>query len=282
MNPELLEKLKKDLEKSGLGSELKVRQSFEKRGWSVYSGGAYLDKDDNKSREIDISATLGRQSRKGKTRIFSNWVTIYAEIKKTEKPWIIFKSKLPKYKTTCAWNNLIHAVNLPCEPHKLVRLMSKNSLLIRNGWLGTGIHEAFKKPDQPSRWYGAFTTTLKACESYLESCQSENTTPTDEKQTDSVLKNPASLEFIQPLVILDGILVSAELSEDNEILLEEICSAAFEFEYRTPSYCQLSYRIDLTTLDSLDEYLSIVEKRQKDISDGLDIFCKKQIEGLET
>ena len=57
MNTELVENIIKDLEKSGFSTELKVRKSLLDAGWSVNAGYGYFDKDENKSREIDIIAT---------------------------------------------------------------------------------------------------------------------------------------------------------------------------------------------------------------------------------
>lgn len=57
MRKELIDSIKKDLEKSGFSTELRARQIFIDSGWSVSAGYGYLDKDEDKSREIDIVAT---------------------------------------------------------------------------------------------------------------------------------------------------------------------------------------------------------------------------------
>lgn len=92
MNDELLNKIKKDLQKSGLASELKVRNIFQESGWSVSGGAAYLDKGEGKSREIDIVAHHGDIVKKGTKTIIYNGFRVYAEVKKSEKPWVVFKS----------------------------------------------------------------------------------------------------------------------------------------------------------------------------------------------
>ena len=87
---------------------------------------------------------------------------MYAEVKKSEKPWVVFKNYPKKYFDSCAWNNIIDYINLPCKPIHLSNSLAEHSLIKLNGWEGTGIHEAFKNPDQPSRWYGAFLSAIKA------------------------------------------------------------------------------------------------------------------------
>lgn len=264
MDIQFFNKLKEDLEKSGLASELKVRNILSKRGWSISGGAAYLDKDEGKSREIDIVSSCSAPVTKGEKCIVYNFFRLYAEVKKSEKPWIVFKHYPPQYLDSCAWDNIINAINLPCHPAILSTSLQSCSLIKVNGWQGTGIHEAFKNPDQPSRWYSAFLSAIKAATDYNEEYRTDG-----EKQTDNIIENPVEITFNQPLVVLDGILVSAELSENNDIILEEVKSAAFKFNYKTEYYNQSPYRVDVVTIDGLNDYLDIVEKRQVSLNEAI-------------
>ena len=272
MNDEFFTKIKQDLLKSGLGSELKAGQIFQENGWSISSGGAYYDKDQGKSREIDIVAHRNDHIEyNGKTVIY-NTVLIHAEVKKTEKPWVVFKSYPSAHFDSCAWNNIISAINLPTTATKFAASLMPHSLIKKNGWIGTGIHEAFKSPDAPSRWYGAFLSAIKSGVDYYDT-----NSPDADKVTDNIIENPTEIEFIQPLVVLDGKLISAELSSNNEMILEEINSAAFRFEYKTKEYQNSNYRVDVVTLDGLKEYLLLAEKRQKNFNEALTSEAKLNI-----
>jgi len=264
MNQELLLKLRKDLEKSGLASELKVRKIFQQRGWSISGGAAYLDKDEGKSREIDIVAHHGDSVKKDKKTVLYSGFRIYAEVKKSEKPWVVFKHYPSRYFNSCAWNNIIDYINLPCKPSKLTSALEAHSLIKINGWEGTGVHEAFKKPDQPSRWYGAFLAAIKSATDYYEEYQTEG-----EKLSSNLLENPTEITFNQPVVILDGVLTTAELTDEGEIIIEEVNSAAFKFEYKTEHYNRSDYRVDVVTIGGLNEYLALVEKRQQTLREAI-------------
>ncbi len=263
MNDDLVIRIRDDLEKSGMRSELVVRRTFIERRWSLSGGAAFLDRDEGKSREIDIrAAQVRRLEYQGMQCCFCEFDVI-AEVKKSERPWVVFKQPQSAGDSICAWNNLTTKINLPCKPAKLVRAMSKSSLLVRNGWAGSGIHEAFKNPDQPSRWYSAFVSVCKAADG-LASLHK----PKGDETTADIINNPIEFIFYQPLVVLDGQLISAELSDDGSIVIEEVSSAAFQFEYNTREYKKGRYRVDLVTMDGLGVYLDLLAERHNDVLAG--------------
>ena len=260
MNKELIKKIIDDLEKSGFSTELQARKIFQDSGWSVNAGYGYLDKDENKSREIDILATRVKSSKhQGKSFVYSEF-HVCAEVKKTEKPWVVFDQQTNPALLGCAWNNLISVINLPASPSRFAQTLQERSPIKINGWVASGIHESFKNPDQPSRWYSSFVSVAKASEFYFENC------PDGEKQTDNILENPCEIHFIQPLVILSGQLYRAILAQTGEIEITETQAASFRFDYRSKNYERQNYRIDLVTLSGLETYLENLKARQIDLS----------------
>ena len=220
MDNDFIEKIKKDLGKSGFGSELNVRRILQDNGWSISGGSAYFDKDEEKSREIDAIAHRSSLVRHEEQCLVFNSFLLFIEVKKTEKPWVVFRRNTEKHFDSCAWNNIINSINLPCEPRFLTKRLMEYSLLKINKWEGTGMHEAFKIPNQPSQWYGAFLTASKAAIDYKEENGSDG-----EQVTTDILQNPTEITFHQPLVVLDGVLLSAELNKDNDVEIQEV----FEF-----------------------------------------------------
>jgi len=263
VNEELKKKLLADLQRSGIQTELEVRKVFTEQGWSVGGAGAYLDLDEGKSREIDASAhRVSNLKVNGEICVYNEFHVV-AEVKKSERPWIVLKRNLSKWSSSCAWDNLVSYVNLPCEPARLAKSLEHYSLLKVHGWEGSGIHEAFKNPDQPTRWYSAFTSVLKASSGSLSEYASHG-----DRTTNDIRENPTEVRFVQPLVVLDGTLVTAELA-GGEILLQEVQSAAFRFEYKTGSYTKGRYRVDLVTLGGLADYLKLVAARQESFNQGI-------------
>lgn len=266
MSDDLLNKIKADLIKSGLGSELKASKIFENAGYSVSTGCAYFDSEENKSREIDSRSTFSTRVELDKKSILYHEFHIHAEVKKCEKPWIVFKKDLDELFYGSAWNNLISAIHLPTKEHKIVEHMKKNCLLNIKKWEATGVHESFKSPSNTSKWYGAFLSAIK---SSIDSCENESPNNDDNERYESdIRKNQTEIHFFQPLVIIDGKLISAEL-DNNDIKLEYIESAAFNFEYKTKHSKHSKFRVDLVTLEGLPSYVELCKKRQNDINVGL-------------
>jgi len=265
MNEELREKLVEDLEKSGFGSEMRAIKIFLDRGWRCSGGYYYFDEDEGKNKETDLVARKIIYEELDNGMDIDIGYHVVAEVKKSEKPWVVFKKGFiyESLESTDAWNNLIYNFNLPCEPHQLKDALSENSLLKVLKWKGYSIHESFKKPDAPSRWYSAFVSICKAAENELAN-NSSNSESGDWYE----------LFLVKPLVILDGILVSASLTDDGNMLLEDTKFAPFEFFHKSKNSTKDTYRVDVVRLDYLDEYIELSEARLKSIHDRLRSFVE--------
>ena len=261
MDEKFKQKLKLDLKKSGFGSELKTRKIFNEYnkdipycGWSIETGSIYLDKDENKSRELDLIAS--DESFLNNLNISDIKYQIFCEVKKSKSPWIVFKDiyisnevnvKHGSYnKTITDTNDIFSKVET-----SLPKIMK---------WQGSGIHEAFKVPNQHSRWYSAFLSVVKASIDAYECDFEENF----EESIDSI-----SLNIYQPVVVLDGVLLSAELDVEDEINLEEIMFVSLPFEYTTKKYKKEKHSVDLVSLEHLNEYLKYSEARKWNIIDQM-------------
>lgn len=154
-------------------------------------------------------------------------------------------------------------MNLPVERSQLADVLSQDSLISTNGWKASGIHEAFKKPNDMSTWYSAFVTACKAAESAHEAAVAASEPYLEARS------NEVYFDFIKPIVVLDGVLVAAEVDDSGDLALTEIDSAAFRFEYRSESYQRHHYCLDLITLRGLPDYLDLMVRRMKRVFDAL-------------
>ena len=155
---EFIKKIEKDLEKSGFASEMRALQIFIKNQWSATGMASFFDKDLKKPREGDI---LSHKCINGKTldkKEIQVFFQIVAEVKKSEKPWILFK-ELPYYKSILqeGWTGLIFydGVSDNNKLKCLTKTMLDSGLGVKTGWLASGIHESFKSPDNHSKWYSS-------------------------------------------------------------------------------------------------------------------------------
>lgn len=263
MNSDLERKIREDLAKAGMLSELLARKAFDDAGWSVRGPGAYFDREMEKSRESDFRATsVITVEDSGKNCVHSEFCAA-VEVKKSEKPWVVFKRPLATHDRGCAWNNLIARINLPCESFRLAPWLSEYSLLNVLGWEGAGIHESFKSPDQPSKWYSAFVSALKWA------CQMRDECPDADGVQQDIRLEPAEFYFFQPVVVLDGQLFSAELDENSEIKIDEIEFAAFRFSYDSKSYEKNSFRVDIVTVEGLEKYINLLKRRHQHVVAGI-------------
>lgn len=253
MNQELHNKILEDLDKSGFGSEMRAIRAFLTREWRCRGGYHYFDEDANQNKEADLEAWNMDSEDLTEENVLVTALYIIAEVKKTERPWIVFKRDLThRFETLDAWNNLTYTIHLPFELYHLSGVMSEHSLLGMLGWKGYSIHESFKKPNAPSRWYSAFVSVCKAAE--YERAKHAEGAPTQ-------MESWHEFSMVKPVVIVDGPLMAASLNEAGEVSLEEIDFAPFEFAHKSKMSTKNSYRVDVVRLSSMSKYIDLSEQR---------------------
>jgi|ERR1051325_321411 hypothetical protein len=273
MNPELEKKLIEDLEKSGFSSELRAIRTFLSCEWGCTGFANYFDLDEEKIRGVDLLAIQASEE------VLSNGVFVRAEflivgeVKKSQKPWILFKENR-HYIIDDYVNNLVYLCD-PRPPYSFKDAMAQDSLYKKFGWTAYGIHESFKDPDAQARSYSALITVSKAAESILETYsaaykeQEQHAKDSGEKLTERIL------QFVKPIIILDGLLVAASLKENGEIALEEVKYAPIEFHFKSKGCRKGTYLVDIVTLDNLKEYIEISEKRRQTMLDRIKSLADK-------
>jgi hypothetical protein len=262
MNDELRSKLSEDLRRSGFYSELRAVQMCVSRNWECHGSPTYYDKDEKTTRECDFEALNGVAGVRKQKGLITMLVRLLGQVKKAERPWIVFKDRTFRPLDTIeAWDNIIYELNLPLERSQLADTLSQDSLIGTNGWKASGVHEAFKKPNDASTWYTAFVSACKAAESANDAAVAAYQPFLD---GDEVF-----FELIKPIVVFDGTLVAAEVDDKGDLELTEIESAAFRFEYRSESYQRHHYCLDLVTLRGLSGYLDLTVRRMKRVFDTL-------------
>ena len=263
MNSELEKNLIEDLEISGFPSELKAIKTFLSCGWSCTGFANYIDLDEEQIRAVDLRAFNRKVENLPNDMEVGVEFIIDAEVKKSEKPWIIFKENNERAFDDYI-NNLTHFHNLK-PPFRIKKAMGKHSLYLSLGWRGYGIYESFKKPNAPSRSYTALIKVCKSAEHTL------NTYSTGYKEFEELSKkseeplNEHILLLVKPIIILDGMLVTASLSDIGKISLEEVRFAPLEFFYQSKNCRKGIYLVDLVTLNSLREYIELYANRQQAI-----------------
>lgn len=254
----LEEKVIEDLEKTGFGSVMRAMKILISRDWNVSGSPSYFDLDENKTRESDLVAhyTIYQYKDETKEICAQTFFQVVAEVKKSEKPWVIFKENPQNnWRLQEGWNSLVFCNSLSKlrDSQILTNIILTSGLAYKLGWFGYGIHEAFKDPDKPSRWYPALVSVCKAGEYHLEA-NSRNE------------EHYPYFFFVKPLIILDGILMSASLDNNGTINTEKIDASMVELEFSTTNYKKRNrYTVDIVTIEYLEQYLEFCEQRNKNI-----------------
>lgn len=264
-------KIIEDLRKSGYLSEMLALRAFSKRKWDASGNVIYFDDDEKKSREGDLHAEHRIFHKISDEKEIECAYHIVAEVKKSENPWVIFKEGLGHGNDTEVrssfpdqWGNLVAYKNLPGERPDYNPLLQKYSIAHRCGWVGVGVHESFKPPQDKSRWYQAAVSANKVALHIY----SNFTCPCDNNHVQDIISNPTYFKMYRPVIILDGPLYASELDKSGQPVIEECQAACLVFEYSSREY-EMINDIDIVTLKYLDEYIDICERRIRNILNGI-------------
>src|SRR5450759_4211564 len=89
-------KVKKEIEKSGLPTEIKATNALNNEGWAVYNEYPYLDNDENKIRALDIVANRAFMRTNSQEEQNDSDCSLYIECKKSDKhSWVFFTQTAP-------------------------------------------------------------------------------------------------------------------------------------------------------------------------------------------
>lgn len=251
-----MEELKKhildEIEKTGYLTELRVSKIFIDNSWNCRENQYYIDQDENKGREIDLKAHINAvyddQGSKADDGRIAIWSMLSVEIKKSDKPWVIFTSSRRRFTEAGGYGLLNHTHNIN---HKLLSYVDimKEHPSTKKKRMGRKEFVAFTK-GQPQ----IFSAILSATKSCIESHRQAN------GHKEAYNDHSHDAVFYTPLVVLDGCMFEAYLNDNDEIEIAESDFLTYSFNYASPSYDSNSYLVDVVTVKGLDAYLSAQRK----------------------
>lgn len=273
MDEKFRTKVATDLLKSGFGSEMIVLQVLRKMHWRATGLANFRDLDSKATRESDIRAhrVIAESADDDESNIlYQSFFGLSIEVKKTSKPWIVIK-EVPETPMELleGWNSLIFCDGLKKGLSRGIgHNLGKSSLGNKLGWFGNGIHEAFKNPDQPSKWYSSFISVCKAAEHNLKQNSWYVPRVRHPDKSNEADHHPYML-YEKAVLVLDGQLCAAELNDKNNISIKEIEMCSIKFQFNTPNYTRREYVIDMVRIDKFGEYLRFCEARHEVLRDAL-------------
>lgn len=248
MDEQFRKKVIENLWKSGFGSELKAIKAFdERKAWSAGAGSSFFDPVLNISRSLDLTAYRHGFAKKGQDFLFNVSVSLFGEVKKSEKPWTVLRSSPWATPELPFLTDAIIRSTGPVPVSAIQSALAKGCIISTNKWFGHAVHEVFKEPNEHGRWFEA---AAKTCRASLAASQR----PFIKFQDDTWV-----VDYIQPVVILDGHLLAAALDDTMEMLLEEIPFASIRFEERGREASKAAFVVDLVKLAALPAYIDRIE-----------------------
>lgn len=240
------EKVIQAVEQTGFPLELRTTDILSQRGYYVANSLYYVDKDEEKGREIDLRALLNRNATVEGNYYFVRHCLLIECKRYKKRPWVIFSNSQNIYD---GFLNQLDVRGIPND--KITREMSEavapTHPLFNIQRIGRGYTELFsddQTSSAASSIYGALTTVTKA------------TIATRERSFGS---GSGSICFYYPIVVLDGTLWSSFLHE-GRIDAAETDSAVVRFSYESPNYPNQGFRIAIVTESGLPEYLNKLER----------------------
>lgn len=244
-------------EKTGYLEELKVGNIFSKAGWNVRHSNYYLDRDEEKGREIDVYASKNINFKDSLGKNIYIGLNLVCEVKKSiKKPWVIFSTKKKRSDSFFGFslyyeNNMKNVLE-----QKITMKVDRNSSVGGFSRIGETYCEAFinntkKSGSDYSQIFKSLTSSSKASEYFLS------------MREDNSLSNmlcPRSIDFFEPIIIFDGLMCEAYLNEQNELELNEINHIPVLFNRISPKYDRYNYIIDIITIKELPNLLTSKEK----------------------
>lgn len=255
LEPEHQMKILKDVSARGFASELRARRIFKENGFSEVRAFFYLDKDQNKSRELDILAARPWAS----TEPFFYHIFV-AEVKSgymwiagdsIEEDPVVIAHSIP------TWYKDLYQDAPPRPPPALSRLIeileefparapTTTSTLTQN-------HLNSPSERKDDAWYAAASAVFKAAMT-LEKPFVEGKGVVDPK--------PLDLFTVVPLIILEGNLMRAslvsEVGDDRELELESCDHLQLSFSFASSEYEMEKIQIQIVTMKGLPSFLEKV------------------------
>lgn len=247
---DLKAKLLKHLEKTGYPLELQVGGILSQYGWTVEHNRYYIDEDEQKGREIDITAIRYSNSRKYNLRVGA---CLICEVKQSPKnPWIVLSTRRTGFEAEgilrlCCQSgqgtfNLLSGIE--------VETRSTTSQFTR---IGRSYYEGFKSPNAKSIIFEALTKAVKASEYWLK--KEEEAIKKDEATLGKNKRDFREITFVDSIIALEGLLYEAYLNVDNHLELLEIQHIPVSFGYVSNQYNRIDYLVEIVTINELPNLL---------------------------
>ncbi|MEG3168827.1 hypothetical protein U1737_11575 [Sphingomonas sp. LB3N6] len=238
--PVLAESIVDLAKKTGFETELRVASLLRRLGWSVSQNIYYVDKDEGKSREIDIHAYHGNRETVRQPYITCG-INLCIEVKKTSDPFVFFSSTPGVVERGAGYSHLHYK-------QKVDNNILPYNEIDNHKPMGTplmfGRSYASLKEAKTAHIQAGIMSSVKGAIHFTDSCS--------ERYNDKSL----DISFFVPIVVVDGILMECYLeSDDGELIVRGVNSIVYMQNYLSNAYGSVGTRVHVITLTALESQL---------------------------
>jgi hypothetical protein len=254
------DKVLADVEKTGFPTELRVAAQLRNRGWSVSHNVYFMDKDEVKGREVDISAGSVEMCTTKKPEI-SVYNELLIEVKQSKSyPWVIFSS--PKDVLDAGGYSLLHWKKRVSSGMLTAQSIEAKRPGARSERIGRSSYRAMTKSDTAT----IAEAILSATKAAIHACDE-----CDEQYSD----NSYDIVFFTPVVIVDGELFDCFVDQNDELSIHKCEYMSFRQIYMSDKYEERGFNVDIVTQDKFPEYLIAQETWIRSIFKNLEAWVAK-------
>lgn len=253
---ELESRLIQDIKTTGYPSEILAGNIFINKGWQVDLNKYYFDWDEKKGREVDLVAFEMVRSKKYDISIDLYLIT---QVKKSDKyPWVIFSTEAEGIEEP-GWSRLHIAYDQINSEILPVQKLEEKSSVSNFKRFGHSYYEGFKGETSKSNIFDALASAVKASEDCLRHLNEMD--KEEEERLGRDVRVGRHVTFIEPLVIIDGLLYEAYLDNKNELVINSTNCMAVCFGYLSSEYKRSdfygNYLIEIVTMNGLSDFIDI-------------------------
>jgi hypothetical protein len=223
MSNDLLDRITAEITKTGFPLELRAASYLRERGYHVATNIYFVDKDEEKGREVDIRAL--KNDFLDTRRVVRHCLLIECK-KSSSRPWVFFTSEVASYDQNVT-DILCHGIDYS---HWLRTMTEAREMQERHPW--------FREPERGRSFFEPFSsggtdtnqTINKAILGAIKACIEAHQT---NFASDYVGVRNAT--FYYPIVVFDGELFTANLS-GGDLVVRPTDSVLVSAHYRSAKY----------------------------------------------
>ncbi|MGE0193766.1 MAG: hypothetical protein AB7T63_17210 [Planctomycetota bacterium] len=264
----------------GVGAEYEAAAAFRGTDWEVRLRPNYIDADGKKSREYDLRAAVTAKAETTEGEPCLTTLTLAMEVKGVRyTPWVVLRAPKGILTPLESWVPVISGGLRQDDLAGIAATMRRNGHpLLEPGsatrgkklHIDAGITEPLRPKNKPqgSRTELWLEASLAACKA-AEHVASERMRRGEGAGSDPVGGRDWTgvLHVVQPVVVLDGMLVAAARSGEGDWDIERVPAAQIEFEFATERYSRRLYRVDVVAIDHLPHYIRVMEHLARALHD---------------